>query len=48
MKAYRDDVRRRAAAFGRNPDDIKVLFLAHPIVDVTMEAARERRRLERA
>jgi alkanesulfonate monooxygenase SsuD/methylene tetrahydromethanopterin reductase-like flavin-dependent oxidoreductase (luciferase family) len=31
---------------GRNPDDIKVLFLAHPIVDTTMEAARERQRRE--
>ena len=48
MKAYREDVRRRAVEIGRNPDDIKVLFLAHPIVDVTMEAARERRRLEEA
>jgi len=46
MKAYRDDVRRRAIGLGRNPDDIKVLFLAHPIIDVTMEAARERARLE--
>ena len=27
MKAYRDDIRRRAESFGRNPDDIKVLFL---------------------
>jgi len=48
MKAYRDEVRRRAIGLGRNPDDIKVLFLAHPIVDVTMEAARERARLEQA
>ena len=47
MKAYRNDVRRRAVEIGRNPDDIKVLFLAHPIVDTTMEAARERKRLER-
>ena len=46
MKAYRDDVRRRAVELGRNPDDIKVLFLARPIVDTTMEAARERKRLE--
>ena len=46
MKAYRDGVRRRAVEYGRNPDDIKVLFLCHPIVDVTMEAARERQRLE--
>ena len=35
MKAYRDGVRQQAAEFGRNPDDIKVLFLAHPIIDVT-------------
>ena len=48
MKAYRDGVRRRAQALGRNPDDIKVLFLAHPIIDTTMAAARERQRLETA
>ena len=47
MKAYREDVRRRAVALGRDPDGIKVLFLAYPIVDTTMEAARERRQLER-
>ena len=35
MKAYRDRVRQQAAEYGRNPDDIKVLFLAHPIIDVT-------------
>ena len=48
MKAYRDEVRRRAVALGRDPDGIKVLFLAHPIIDVTMDAARERARLEQA
>ena len=46
MKAYRDNVRRQAAEFGRNPDDIKVLFLAQPIIDVSMEAARERVRMK--
>jgi FMN-dependent oxidoreductase (nitrilotriacetate monooxygenase family) len=46
MKAYREEVRRSALEIGRNPDDIKVLFLAHPIVDVTREAAHERKRLE--
>src|SRR5476651_1341135 len=46
MKAYRQEVRRNAAAIGRNPDDIKLLFLCYPIIDTTMEAARERRRLE--
>jgi alkanesulfonate monooxygenase SsuD/methylene tetrahydromethanopterin reductase-like flavin-dependent oxidoreductase (luciferase family) len=45
MKAYRANVRRRAAAAGRDPDRVKVLFLAYPLVDTTMEAARERRRL---
>jgi FMN-dependent oxidoreductase (nitrilotriacetate monooxygenase family) len=47
MKAYRQGVRRNAVAAGRNPDSIKVLFLAYPIVDTTMEAARERRQLQR-
>jgi hypothetical protein len=47
MKQYRAEVRQRAAAFGRDPDTIKVLFLAQPLVDTTMEAARERRRLAR-
>ena len=27
MKAYRQDIRDRAEAQGRNPDDIKVFFL---------------------
>jgi FMN-dependent oxidoreductase (nitrilotriacetate monooxygenase family) len=47
MKAYRAGVRRRAAAAGRDPDTIKVLFLAYPLVDTTMDAAQERRRLMR-
>jgi len=46
MKAYRETVRKKAIENGRDPDRIKVLFLAYPIVDSTMEAARERRRLE--
>jgi FMN-dependent oxidoreductase (nitrilotriacetate monooxygenase family) len=47
MKAFRADVRARALAGGRNPDHIKILFLAYPIVDVSMAAARERREMER-
>ncbi len=47
MKEYRAGVRRRAVAAGRDPDAIKVLFLAYPLIDTTMEAARERRRLLR-
>src|SRR5476649_703615 len=46
MKSFREDVRRQAAAWGRNPDNIKVLYLAYPIVDTSMEAARERRLAE--
>ena len=45
MKDYREGVRRRARDAGRDPDSIKVLFLAYPLIDTTMEAARERRRL---
>jgi FMN-dependent oxidoreductase (nitrilotriacetate monooxygenase family) len=39
MKAYRDDVRARAAAAGRNPDDIKVLFLVYPFLGETTDEA---------
>ena len=39
MKAYRDDVRARATAAGRNPDDIKVLFLIYPCIGETNEEA---------
>jgi alkanesulfonate monooxygenase SsuD/methylene tetrahydromethanopterin reductase-like flavin-dependent oxidoreductase (luciferase family) len=45
MKKFREDVRKRAVGWGRDPDSIKVLFLAYPIVDTTDEAAHERRRL---
>ncbi len=47
MKAYRATVRQNAVAAGRDPDRVKVLFLAYPLVDTTMEAARERRRRAR-
>lgn len=42
MKGYRDDVRRHAAAAGRNPDDIKVLFLVYPVLGETDEEAEAR------
>jgi FMN-dependent oxidoreductase (nitrilotriacetate monooxygenase family) len=42
MKKYRDDIRREAAAIGRDPDEIKVLFLVSPIVAETEEEARTR------
>src|SRR6516225_9377225 len=44
MKAYRDDVRQHAVKLGRNPDDIKVLFLIYPFLGETMEEAREKYR----
>jgi FMN-dependent oxidoreductase (nitrilotriacetate monooxygenase family) len=42
IKAYRDDVRARAAAAGRNPDDIKVLFVVAPVLGETEQLAREK------
>jgi FMN-dependent oxidoreductase (nitrilotriacetate monooxygenase family) len=39
MKWYRDDIRGRAKAHGRNPDDIKVLFLVIPTLAETHEEA---------
>jgi FMN-dependent oxidoreductase (nitrilotriacetate monooxygenase family) len=42
MKRYRDDVRARAKADGRNPDDIKVLFLIYPTLADAKEAAYEK------
>jgi FMN-dependent oxidoreductase (nitrilotriacetate monooxygenase family) len=39
MKAYRDDIRSKLAAHGRDPDDCKVLFLVSPIVADTVEEA---------
>jgi FMN-dependent oxidoreductase (nitrilotriacetate monooxygenase family) len=44
MKEYRNDVRAKAAAQGRNPDDIKVLFLAAPILGETEKEAQEKYR----
>ena len=45
MRQYREDVRRHAVSFGRNPDDIKVLFLIYPILaetDAEAQAKRQR------
>ena len=39
MRAYRDDLRARAAAQGRNPDAVKLLFLIAPIIGRTMADA---------
>jgi FMN-dependent oxidoreductase (nitrilotriacetate monooxygenase family) len=46
MKAYRDDVRGHAERAGRNPDDVKVLFLIYPILaDTDEEAEAKKQRL---
>jgi FMN-dependent oxidoreductase (nitrilotriacetate monooxygenase family) len=39
MKQYRDDVRAHAVNFGRDPDNIKVLFLVYPFLGETSEEA---------
>jgi alkanesulfonate monooxygenase SsuD/methylene tetrahydromethanopterin reductase-like flavin-dependent oxidoreductase (luciferase family) len=44
MKAYREDIRARAAAHGRNPDDVKVMFLVSPVLAETEDEAREKHR----
>jgi alkanesulfonate monooxygenase SsuD/methylene tetrahydromethanopterin reductase-like flavin-dependent oxidoreductase (luciferase family) len=50
MKAFRDDIRAQAAGFGRDPDQIKVLFLIAPIVDQFHDTAvaRTQARIEEA
>lgn len=42
MRAYRDDIRSRAEGHGRNPDDVKVMFLISPTLGDTEEHARQR------
>ena len=42
MKAFRDDVRARAAAIGRDPDSIKILFCVTPTLGETEAEAREK------
>lgn len=43
MRDYRDEVRRRAELNGRNPDDIKILFMIAPFLEDTDELAKRRR-----
>jgi FMN-dependent oxidoreductase (nitrilotriacetate monooxygenase family) len=45
MKAYRDDVRARMMACGRDPGRCKVLFLVAPIIGETEQEAQEQQRL---
>ena len=42
MKAFRTDIRARAAAMGRDPDEIKVLFCVTPALGDTDKDAHER------
>jgi FMN-dependent oxidoreductase (nitrilotriacetate monooxygenase family) len=44
MKAYRDDISKRMIAYGRDPKDVKVLFLVDPTLADTDEDAREKKR----
>ncbi len=48
MRAYREDVRARMVAHGRDPDSCKVLFLVAPIIAETEEEAQEKKRLRAA
>jgi len=40
MKEYRDDIRARAAAGGRDPDEVKVFFIVTPVLAETEAAAK--------
>jgi FMN-dependent oxidoreductase (nitrilotriacetate monooxygenase family) len=40
MKEYRNDIRARSKAAGRNPDDIKLLFVVSPTIAATEQEAR--------
>jgi FMN-dependent oxidoreductase (nitrilotriacetate monooxygenase family) len=42
MKAFRDDIRARAASAGRDPDEAKVLFCVTPTLGETAQDARDR------
>jgi FMN-dependent oxidoreductase (nitrilotriacetate monooxygenase family) len=43
MREFRDRVRARAAECGRNPDDVKVLFIVTPLFAHSEDALRSRR-----
>lgn len=43
MKRFRDDIRAQATGYGRDPDDVKVLFMASPVVGETDEEAHAKR-----
>jgi FMN-dependent oxidoreductase (nitrilotriacetate monooxygenase family) len=45
MKTFRDSVRAKAVELGRDPDEIKVLFLVQPLVGESEAEAQEKYRL---
>ncbi|MCM0621129.1 NtaA/DmoA family FMN-dependent monooxygenase [Nocardioides bruguierae] len=45
MKAFRANVRAAAVEQGRDPDSIKLMFLISPIIDETVERAKERQQM---
>jgi long-chain alkane monooxygenase len=44
MREFRDDVRAQAVKLGRNPDDIKVLYVVYPCLGETTKEAWEKHR----
>ena len=42
LKDFREDIRKRVVAHGRDPDTVKVMFLVSPVVADTEEAAEQR------
>ncbi|MGE0256268.1 MAG: LLM class flavin-dependent oxidoreductase [Alphaproteobacteria bacterium] len=42
MRGYADDLRKRAVAQGRSPDDIKIIFALQVVVDQSRDAAQEK------
>ena len=49
MKRYRDDISRRMIGFGRDPKDVKVLFLVEPVLaDTDADAIEKKRRMDAA
>jgi FMN-dependent oxidoreductase (nitrilotriacetate monooxygenase family) len=48
MKEYRDDMSRRLIAHGREPSDVKILFLVDPVLADTDRGARAKQERKRA
>jgi FMN-dependent oxidoreductase (nitrilotriacetate monooxygenase family) len=48
MKEFRQDIREMAVAAGRNPNDIKVLFMSSPVVGETDAEAIDKRKRQQA